>query len=538
MAQSGNSISDRKERLKSNRLVWESHWQELLDNVMPRLGRIIARNTPGEKRQQNLLDSTAMHDNELLAGALHSMLTNPFSTWFDLITGIEEIDNDENARKWLQKTGRTIHGILNESNFHPEIHEMYLELGCLGTAPLLVEEDDDLVVRFSAKCISSVYISENHLGVVDELYRPFMWTAKQIVERFGPAEKLPRKIKEAYDRGLATKFEIIHAVYPKDRYPEDLTQNIVGDFASVYYACEDRANLEEKGFYEFPYVVPRWTKLADEEYGRSPGMVALPEAKLINKITETMLKAAQKVVDPPLQAPDDGFVMPIKLTPGGMNFFRAGGQDRIEPLFKHDMNINFGYQMMDQIRERIHKAFYTDQLQAAPMKSGNPETATAINQRAEESLRMLGPMLGRQTIEFASPLIYRVFKIAERRNLIDPAPEIIKRAKGVLVRYSSLIARAQRASEADGIFKTLQAISPFINIDPKVVDNFDGDAAVKYIAGVYNFPQDMIVPQAKRDQVREAKAKAQQQALQMQQEQHAADMAQKTAPAMQAMNQQ
>lgn len=46
-------------------------------------------------------------------------------------------------------------------------------------------------------------------------------------------------------------------------------------------------------------------------------MNALPEMKVLNKMNETMLIGAQKLVDPPIQMPDDGYIMPIVTTPGG-----------------------------------------------------------------------------------------------------------------------------------------------------------------------------------------------------------------------------
>ena len=30
--------------------------------------------------------------------------------------------------------------------------------------------------------------------------------------------------------------------------------------------------------------------------------------------------------------PDDGFILPIRTVPGGLNFYRSGTRERIEPL--------------------------------------------------------------------------------------------------------------------------------------------------------------------------------------------------------------
>ncbi len=516
-------------KLKSDRTLWESHWNELLLYILPRKGTVTGTNVPGSKRQAHLLDNTAMQSNEILAGALHGMLTNPFSQWFELSSGDEKLDLVDAVRLWLQDSAKRMHVIINQSNFQTEVHELYLDLGCIGTAPMLIEEDDVAVVRFSAKTIKSVYVKENSLGVIDEIYRPFAWDAALIAEKFGE-EKLNKRMLKALEIGSQELFELCHVVYPLNRYDSKAKSRF--KFQSCYYFFEEDLELESEGFYENPWLTPRWTKLSDETYGRSPGMVALPEAKTVNKMTETIIKAGQKKVDPPIMVPDDGFIMPIKLTPGGINIYRAGGQDRLEPLFKHNIDVDFGYQAMEQHRDRIRKAFYVDQLQMAPV-SGQPLTATEVNQRVEERLRLLGPLLGRQQVEFLEPLITRLFGIMQRRNLLLTMPNEMKTIKGLVVRYSSLIARAQRASEGDTINRTLQGVAPFIQMDPTVMDNFDGDATARKIAVIFGAPQEMIRSADSRDKLRQARSDAQKQAIQQNQEQHQADVIQKVTPAMQ-----
>ena len=519
-------LKETYQKLKSDRATWESHWNELLTYILPRRGTITGYNTPGDKRQAHLLDNTAMQSNEILAGALHGMLTNPFSPWFELSTGDDALDSNDNVRKWLQDSAKRMHVTLNQSNFQTEVHELYLDLGCIGTAAMLTEEDDVSVIRFSTKSIKNVYVKENSLGVIDEVYRPFSWDASLIAEKFGE-EKLTKRMKQALDKGLQESFEICHVTYPISRYDRGAKSRF--KFQSCYYFFEEDHELESAGFFENPYLVPRWTKLSDETYGRSPGMVALPEAKTVNKMTETMIRAAQKQVDPPVMIPDDGFIMPIKLTPGGINIYRAGSPDRLETLFKHNMNLDFGYQAMEQHRDRIRKAFYVDQLQLPP-KDGNPRTAAEINQTTEQSLRLLSPLLGRQNSEFLEPLITRLFGIMSRRNLLMAMPRELANSGGLTVKYSSLIARAQRSSEGETILRTLQTVSPFIQMDPSVMDNFDGDAALRKIASIQGCPQEVIRDVDKRDKIREGRARAQEQQVNQMQETHEADTIQKMAP--------
>ena len=98
-------------------------------------------------------------------------------------------------------------------------------------------------------------------------------------------------------------------------------------FTSIYVDHEEKITLSEGGFDELPYCCPRYLKSSFEiGYGRSPAMTALADTKMLNKMSEVSIRYAQKLVDPPLIVPDDGFMLPIRTVPGGLNFKRSGNQ--------------------------------------------------------------------------------------------------------------------------------------------------------------------------------------------------------------------
>jgi hypothetical protein len=505
----GDEIKKRYNTLKGERSTWETHWQEIADYFIPRKDNVNKTTTPGEKKSITLLDNTGIQSCELLAGALHGMLTNPNSEWFELSTGDAKLDEQDDVRMFLQDSARRLHTMLNNSNFNTEVHELYLDLCSFATAPMSIEEDDDEVFRFASRQISEVVVEENSKGFVDEVYREFNWSARQIVEYFGmEVLKMSRKVKDAFDKKVDDKFKIIHAVYPQKRV--DGQQKGRFPFNSQYILDCDGTELQFKGFLENPFVAPRWSKTTGEKYGRGPGMVALPEMKTLNKMTETTLIGAQKVVDPPMQVPDDGFILPLMTHPGGLNYYRSGSQERIEPIM-NDARIDFGYEAMKDRRTRVREAFYVDQLQ---LGTGPQMTATEVNQRTEEKMRLLGPMLGRMQSEFLKPIIDRCFAIAYRRNLLPAAPMALQ-GKELTVKYSSMIARAQRQSEVTNVGRTIQAIAPFVQVDPTAMDNFDSDAAVRKIANINGLPQEMLRDQKGVEEIRKSRAQAQQQAVDM-----------------------
>ena len=523
--QNAKFFINRVNSLKSERSTWENHWQEVADYIVPNKNNVINEFTPGQKRNIHLFDNTAVHSNELLAGSLHGELTNPNSLWFEITTGDQEIDRIDSVRLWLQDSVQRMHTVINNTNFQTEIHEYYIDLCAFGTAPLTIEENKESVVRFRSLPIQECFVKENHLGIIDELHRVFEWDAKKIFQNWGE-EKLPEEVlKEIRDNGNK-KFTIIHTVMPSAHIKamgEDPETN--KDFVDVYVLKEKQLFLEKGGFNEFPYIVGRWAKYSGETYGRSPGMTALPEAKTLNKIVETVLVGAEKTVDPPMQMPDDGMLMPIITEPGGLNFYRAGSEGRIQPIFNNS-RVDIGIEIIREHSKKIREAFFVDQFQLPQI---DRQTAQEAMLRNKEQKRLLGPLMGRQHFEFLRPFAERVFRIMDRRDMFMEIPEELDGVK-LDVRYNSLIARSQLVDEGDNIMRTLSLVEPFMTMDPGVADYFNGDKAVKRLAEIYGFPQELIRNETDVEKIREARDKAREQALQEQQRQQDAEVVQKTAP--------
>lgn len=511
-------------KLKSDRGTWESHWQEISDYIVPRKNTITNTKSPGQKRTWQLLDNTGMHSNELLGGTLHSLLTNTATEFFEGTTGNAELDKDEEVRKWFQKEATNIHNVLNNSNFQPEVHELYTDLPSFGTSCIMTEEDDKKVVRFSTKFIGDYYIDENNVGLIDQVYRTWKWNASQMCSEFG-YDNLPEKVQKAFDKQQDTLWTIHHGVYPKSLINHSYKGKM--EYTSQYVLEETKENIKIGEYHEFPYGVPRWSKAPGEKYGRGPGMTALPEMKVLNKMNETMLKGAQKIVDPPIEMPDDGYVMPLATQPGGINYKRAGNpDDRIRPIF-NDTRIDWGDKLMQDIRKRVRDAFYVDQLKLS--QDQKYMTAQEVMQRTQESMRLLGPMLGRMETEFLRPVIDRVYRIMWDRGLISKPPEKLSGVKFEF-RYSSLIAKSQRVNEGQAVLQVIQAMAPFIQLDPNIAMNFDGDAILRALVVTYGAPQIMLKDRKVVEAQRKADAqmKAQQAAKVGQAENQALEQGQNT----------
>ena len=516
-------------RLMDRRSNWETHWQEVADLVIPRKSDIIDHKVRGDKRHLEVFDATAIHSLELLASSLHGMLTSSANRWFSLRYKETALNENDEAKEWLEDVTDKMYIAFQRSNFQQEIFETYHDLCAFGTAGMFIEEDETDIVRFSARHIKEIYISENAKGLVDCIYRRFKLTAKAAVDKFG-IDNVSRQLQNTVKNSPFDEIEFCHVVKPRDIYNPKKEDKMNMPFISVYMEMESSKIISIGGFREFPYVVPRFLKASNEIYGRSPGMNSLPDVKVLNKMVEVGLKAAQKQVDPPLLVPDDAMMLPIRTAPGSLNYFRAGSRDRIEPL-NIGANNPLGLNMEEQRRKAISQTFHVDQLLVTENRN---MTATEVAQRAEEKMRILGPTLGRLQVELLNPTVIRVFNIMLRNNLFQQAPEILADQE-IDVEYVSPMALAQKGQELNSIIRGLEIFGQVGAVAP-VTDYIDPQGLVKEIIKILGIPAKVIRSDAEVQEITEQKQAAQEQQQQMMNAMQESQVAKNVAPAVQAIN--
>ena len=516
-------------RLMDKRSTWESHWQECADFMQPRKAEINKERQRGDKRNIQIFDATAIHALELLAASLHGMLTSSANRWFSMRYKESLLNESDEAKEWLEDAIDKMYLAFSRSNFQQEVFEAYHDLICFGTACLMVEEDEDDIIRFSSRHIKEFYVQENKNGLVDTIYRRFKMPVQAAIDKFG-FENFSRSTQNLFKKEPFEEIELVHVVRPRTIYNERKEDKKNMPFQSIYFEYGEGHIINIGGFREMPYVVPRYLKASTEIYGRSPAMNALPDVKVLNKMVETALKAAAKQVDPPLLVPDDSMLSPIRMSAGSLNYYRSGSRDRIEPL-NIGQNTSVTLNQENQRREAIAKMFHIDQLMVTANRT---MTATEVLQRNEEKMRILGPVLGRLQSELLQPMILRVFNIMLRNKLFQPAPEILANQE-VDIEYVSPMALAQKGQELQSLMRGLELFGQIGQIAP-VQDYIDENGLIKQVIRITGLPARMIKSDKEVKKLREERQSAQQQQMQMMQQMQEAKIAKDAAPMVKELN--
>lgn len=481
-------ICARYARLKADRAQFESVWQEVGDYIRPLRADFVTKRAPGEKRYGKVFDSTALLAADNFAGGLYGMMSNPTNRWFALRVPDDDLNAFEPVRDWLEAVENIMFHSFGPqvSRFYSVLPGMYADLACFGNSVFYSEEAPGFtMINDNVRALGECVFAEDGWGQVDTVYRRFTLEARQALQLF-PDGLSDRTLKAANDAPF-TKIWFVHCVEPDGEY--DAEKLGAKPFASIYVEEEARNVVARKGYYEFPYQVPRWSQAAGEVYGRGLGEAALADVKTVNQQSRTSLVAAQKAADPPLLAPDKGVIEAARTFPGGITYggVNAQGQRLVQPLIT-GADVRITLEMMEQRRTAIREAFYFSLMQMV----GSPDmTATEWMGRQEEKLRLMGPNLGRIQSEFLSPLIKRRFGMLHRGMMLPPPPAEIQ-GHPLNVEYVSPLARAQLAGEAQAVVRLYQSVLPLAQADPSIMDNIDNDVGVAVLARGYAVPAKLL----------------------------------------------
>lgn len=511
------SYRRRLSALESERSTWDPHWQDISEHLLPRRSRFLSKgdqDNRGDKRNQKIVNSVGTRALNMLAAGMHGGLTSPARPWFRLGLADRGMMEWGPAKLWLHEVERQMMDAMSKAGFYNAIHTAYAELAGFGTCALHVEFDYYTTIRFRPFTIGEFFAAVGPEGRVDTVYRVFQMTASQMVRRFGE-EAVSGPVKRAAGQDQTEqRFEVVHVVQPRAVRDPSKRDNRNMPFESVYFekAGEGDKLLSESGYGYMPTLVSRWDVAGGDVYGRGPGMDALPDVKMLQKMERDKLTALSLVIRPPMNASPAMKSSGATLIPGGVNFIDATQGPGFVPAYQINPNFQAIQATIDKSEQSIREAFYNDLFLMLAQRTAGM-TATEVVQRQEEKLIMLGPVLERQQAEILDPAIDAVFRIMLDAGLLPPPPDDLE-GQEIKVEYISLLAQAQRMAGTGAIERTAQMVGSLAAVSPEVVDKFDADQAVDEYAQMVGISPKVIRPDEAVAEIRAQRAQ-QQQAAQM-----------------------
>lgn len=517
-------------------------WRDLNDFILPRRARFFTNDTnQGDRRNLKIIDSTATMAVRTLRSGMMSGITSPARPWFKLTTPDPDLADYAPVKQYLELVDRRMSTVFLRSNLYNVLPILYGDIGVFGTAAISIEEDANNILHFTPYPIGSYSISVNDKLRVDTFYREFRMTVRQVIEKFGKDPMNPTKIKwdnlsstikSLYEAGQTEAWvEVCHAIFPNEMYKPNNPLAKFKKYASVYYergvtsaglnyleAADENRFLGQSGFDFFPVMAPRWEVTGEDAYGTDcPGMVGIGDIKQLQVGEKMSAQAIEKMVKPPMIAPVSLKNQKASILPGDVTYVDVrDGMQGFRPAHEINFNISALEGKQDQVRDRIRRAFYEDLFLMLASSDRRQITAREIEERHEEKLLALGPVLEQLNQDLLDPLIDNAFSILQSRGEFpEPPPELD--GQDLKVEYVSIMAQAQKLISIGSIERFTGYVGNLMQAAPEIRHRVNADKLVEVYGDYVSMPPGIIRTEEEANELRQAEQNAVAQQQQMQQ---------------------
>lgn len=505
-------------------------WQKITQVIRPSRGTYLSSGEEVSKRPTSMINSTPAVASRTLQAGMISGASSPAYQWFKL-----ELD-DKEMMKWgpakvaLEQRETILMDYLARSNFYQILQTVYGDSADFGTGLGLI----DLHPRelFTAKEFSpgQYYIDVDENGDIDTIYAEFFKTTLQLVSKYSKT-KCSKKVQDSYDKGnYNDRWKIIQIIEPN----QDLEEGKSADWRGkpwVKFTYEEDVKtdgeagyLEISGYEDWPGFDLRWDISSGNIWGQGPGLLALGDAAALQTYEFRDAQAVEKSVKPPLGAPIFLKNRPVSHAPGGVTYYDpyASNGAKVEPLYTIQAGV---LQALDakimRTENRVNEVYYKDLFLMLATTDRREITAREVEEKHQEKLLALGPVLQRTHRDALSRAIIRVYKILVAANVFPPAPSELNERQ-LTLRYTSALAYAQRSAGATSIERFFGFMGNLVGAYPKLAYKVKPGAAADYYADAVGVPAEIMVPD---DQMEKDFGQAQQAAAAPEQAKAANDMA-------------
>jgi len=499
--------------LRNWRYSWWAHWARLAEYFDPKRYHwlvVANRMSRGNPINDAIIDCTPTLALRICASGLWTGLTSPSRPWFAIEVGVPGAKLDPEGKAWLEDTQKKAYQVLAESNFYQVMAQAFNDTTLFGTAPVIVYEDFEDIIRLYLPCAGEYYLAVGGRLDVTDLYREFTFTVKEIVDMFG-LKNCPSEVKKHWTQGgasLDNEFVVAHCIEPnfavsRQQGGDEEVSIVPGMFAyrEIYWlkGIKTAQPLSRRGFHKKPFMVARWSTVSNDAYGRSPCMDALGDNKQIQLETRRKAEFIDKGVRPPMGANVELKNEPSSIISGMITYMSTeGGKKGFWPLFEPQAQWLAGITAdIDKVSSRIERCLFVDVLMAITRMEGvQPRNELELTKRDLERLQQLGPFITLFENEFGNPFFDRLLDIMTRRRILKPLPQSL-RGVPLKIKYTSIMRLAQQSAEAVGMkdfFGTMGGLSSAAKAAgvPDPLRIVDLDKSGRRFADVTNFPIDCL----------------------------------------------
>lgn len=420
--------------------------QELSEHFYPERADFMFQRQLGDEFAEYLMTSYPIFVRRELADAIGSMLRPAGQQWFRIGAADPERETQD-ARQWLEFAAAVQRRAMYDpaammSRATKEGDNDFATFGMCALSSEIVWDD----VREGPHLLHRTWHlrdmawCEDRFGKVGSKFRKWRPTARELFAIFG--NKVSKNVSDlASGTGIKplTEIDVMHMVVERDLY--DIAEDKVRDkpWVSIFYDARNKQVIEEVPQYSPYYVIPRWQTVSGSAYAYSPAsIVGLPDARLLQAMTRTLIEAGEKAANPPMVATDDVVRGDVAIYAGGITYVDRDYDERLgdalRPLTQDFRGMPIGMDMHRDARSMLFSCFYLNKLN---MPERAPEmTAYEVSQRVQQYIRQALPLFEPMESDYNGQLCELDFDLLRRAGAFGSPWMIPRSLQGARTSFS------------------------------------------------------------------------------------------------------
>jgi hypothetical protein len=466
------TLIDQGDRLFSKRGSLMSLMQEVARHFYPERANFTEQIYVGEEFATDLTTSYPLLCRRELGNTFGSMLRPSDIDWFkQTVEGV----TDHESKAWLEWATKTQKRAMYDrrAQFVRATKEGDHDYAAFGQCVVTVEvqtKDNWKGLLYRCWHLRDVAWADGMDGAVECVHHKMPLTAYNIRRQFGD-RALSESMRRKLEKDPHCEIQLRRIVVPTDMYEGE--EKFRTPLVSLYVDCEDGHVVECVGARINPYVIPRWQTVSGSQYAYSPATVcALPDARLIQAMTLTLLEAGEKAVNPPMVGVQEMVRGDVSVYAGGVTWvdmaFDGKLREVLSPIAQDKSGLGFGLDMVRDKRMELRSAFFLDKLDL-PMNNGKM-TAYEVGQRVQEYIRGALPLFEPVETDYNGGLCERTFEVLLQEGAFgtpDTFPEAL-RDSDIQYTFTSPLRDAIDKQKGQIFLEGAGIISQALALDPSV----------------------------------------------------------------------
>ncbi len=367
--------------------------QEIAMNFYPERADFTYQRALGTDFAANLMTSYPLLVRRELGDQIGMMLRPTEKAWF-YMTLLDETLMDHEVRQWLEWKTTVMRRAMydRDAMFNKAEKQADHDFAAFGGDVLSVQLNRNANgMLYNCWHLRDLAWIENEDGKISGVFRKWKPSVREL-RRLFPKTVSP-KTEQTAKRDPMAEVQCMHMVVEADLYD----MKVHTPYVSVYYDIDNESLLEAVPAWDTIYSVERWMTVSGSQYPFSPATVAaLPEARLVQAMTYTLLEASEKATNPPWALDQNIFRSDIAMYAGGLTWADWEGDgklaDHLHMMSNDKSGIQFGEHQYDRSAKIIADAFYLNALRPFNPSTDPQMTAYQAGQIVQDYIRKALPL--------------------------------------------------------------------------------------------------------------------------------------------------